>query len=202
MTETGSNSRLVALLTRAGMACLLFLPLPVLAIRLGLDFRIGLLVFALSGLLGAVIVILLGLLCLLPRYRGVRSQALRGTLPALPPALLVLAILSTGGKYPEIHDITTDTEDPPVFDSGVYYRGENANTVDIKPDVIEIQKEFYPKIQTIRSDLSSPEAFARATAVAEELGWEIYNSDPDNGRIEAAYTSFWFGFVDMRCLLR
>jgi uncharacterized protein (DUF1499 family) len=196
MTETASNSRLVVLLTRIGMACLLVLPLSVLAIRLGLNFRIGLLVFALSGLLGMATVVALLLVSLLPRYRDYRLQALKGTLPALPPALLVLAILSTGGKYPPIHDITTDTEDPPIFDSGVYYRGDNANPIDIKPDVIEIQKQFYPQVRTIESDLSADDAFDRATNVAEHLGWEIYNSDPANGRIEASYKSFWFGFVD------
>jgi uncharacterized protein (DUF1499 family) len=78
----------------------------------------------------------------------------------------------------------------------VYYRGEAANPVDIKPDVIETQQQAYPDIGTILSDLPPGEAFERAMAVAESMGWEIYNSDPANGRIEASVTSFWFGFVD------
>ena len=178
------------------MACLLAMPLSVLAVRLGLSFRIGLPVFALTGVIGLVVIIALGVLCLVPRYRSYRGHAARGMLAALPPVLLLAAVLSTAGKYPEIHDITTDTEDPPVFDSGVYYRGDNANSIDIKPDVIEIQKASYPGISTIETKLSPGAAFQRASKVAESMGWEIYNSDPANGRIEASYTSFWFGFVD------
>ena len=39
-------------------------------------------------------------------------------------------------------------------------------------------------------------AFERATGIAKSLDWEIYNSDPATGIIEASYSSFWFGFVD------
>ena len=43
---------------------------------------------------------------------------------------------------------------------------------------------------------SSGAAFETASTLAESLGWEIYNSEPNLGVVEAAYTSFWFGFVD------
>lgn len=196
MVEAGTKSRVVTLLSQASMACLLALPLSVLAIRLGLSFKIGLPVFALSGVVGFLVILLLVVVSLLPRYRAHRRQALFWTLPAIPPVLLVSAILSTAGKYPPIHDITTDTENPPMFDSGVYYRGEDANPVDIKPEVIEVQKQFYPAVAPIESALSPDEAFDRATEVAEAMGWRIYSSDPANRLIEASYTSFWFGFVD------
>lgn len=178
------------------MACLLALPLSVLAIRFGLSHKIGLPVFALSGVVGLLVILLLVIVSLLPRYRAHRRQALTWTLPAIPPVLLVAAILSTAGKYPPIHDITTDTDNPPVFDSGVYYRGENANPLDIKPEVIETQKQYYPSVAPIESALSPDDAFERAAEVAEAMGWRIYSSDPANGLIEASYTSFWFGFVD------
>lgn len=196
MNDAGSNSRLVTLLYRAGIVCLLLMPLSVLAVRLGVHFRIGLLLFAASGLVASVVIVLLIIVSMLPRSRDRRGQVLLKSLPAVPPVLLLSAILSTAGQYPPIHDITTDTEDPPLFDAGVDYRGEESNTLDIKPDTIARQIEFYPDLDTITSELSPEKAFERAAGVAEELGWHIYNSDPTNGLIEAEYTSFWFGFKD------
>ena len=196
MSDNPEPSRFVTFLSRASVACLAAVPLSVLAVRLGLDYSIGLPIFALSGVVGLVVVILLVVVSVLPRYRADRTRALIWALPALPPVLLVTAILSTGGKYPPIHDITTDTGDPPRFDAGVHYRGEDANSIAIKPDVIEIQERFYPDLSTIETDMSPDAAFARATEVAESMGWKIYNSDPANGRIEAETSSLWFGFTD------
>ncbi|MEM0954149.1 MAG: DUF1499 domain-containing protein [Pseudomonadota bacterium] len=196
MPDTATQSRLISLLSKIAVGCLVVMPLSVLAVRLGVHFGIGLGMFALSGLIGLLSVVILVILSLLPRYRDERGRALRSTAPALPPALLMAAILATGGQYPPIHDITTDTANPPTFDSGVYARGEDANTLAVKPDVIDIQKQYYPELATLRSTLDTASAFTRAGQVAEGLGWEIYNNDPINGRIEAASTSFWFGFTD------
>lgn len=196
MSDSAPPSALISFLGRAGLVCLLSMPLSVLAVRLGLHFSIGLPIFALCGLLGLLILVALIIVSLLPRYRQQRGRALLWTLPPLLPLVLLLLLVSSARQYPPIHDITTDTEDPPRFDSGVYYRGDDSNSIDIKPDVIEIQKEFYPDLATIFTELPPEQAFANASELAEALGWEIYNSDPDNGLIEAQYVSFWFGFKD------
>lgn len=196
MPDTRSPSSLITFFGYTGVACLLVMPLAVLAVRLGLHFRIGLPIFALSSVIALLVIVALGIVMLLPRYRPERGRALLWMLPPLPPLLIFLIILGSAGQYPPIHDITTNTENPPLFDSGVYYRGDDANPVDIKPEVIEIQKQHYPDLDTVRTSMSPEEAFARASDVAESLNWEIYNSDPANGRIEALYKSFWFGYKD------
>jgi uncharacterized protein (DUF1499 family) len=117
-------------------------------------------------------------------------------LPAIPPALLIVVVLISSGDYPAIHDITTNTDDPPVFDVAAERRGADANSIDIKPEAIAIQRQHYPDLATIQSSLSPSDAFSRAAEVAIELNWQIYNSDPRQGILEAAYTSFWFGFTD------
>jgi hypothetical protein len=43
---------------------------------------------------------------------------------------------------------------------------------------------------------SPGEAFARASAAARDMGWEVAAADPAAGRIEAVATTFWFGFRD------
>jgi hypothetical protein len=181
---------------KLALLCLVLAPLAVLAVRLGLDFRIGLLVFAVSSVLALVVIIVLVIISLLPRYQQHRRVAIMNLLPAIPPALLILVVLISSGEYPAIHDITTNTDDPPVFNVGVERRGAEANSIDIKPEFIAIQLQYYPDIITIESSLSPSDAFSRAAEVAIELKWQIYNSDPREGLLEAAYTSFWFGFTD------
>ena len=196
MADPVLRSRLITFLGYTGLVCLAAMPLSVGAIRLGLHFSIGLPIFALTSVLALLVIIALVIAGLLPRYRPQRLRALLWALPALPPVLIFLAILGPAGQYPPIHDITTDTDDPPLFDSGVYYRGDDSNPVDINPEAIAIQKQHYSGLETISTSMSPDEAFERASAVAEALQWQIYNSDPPKGIIEALYTSFWFGFKD------
>jgi uncharacterized protein (DUF1499 family) len=39
-------------------------------------------------------------------------------------------------------------------------------------------------------------AFLRALEAARDMGWEIVDSDPARGRIEATDTTPWYGFKD------
>jgi len=43
---------------------------------------------------------------------------------------------------------------------------------------------------------SPADAFLRAHATAEAMGWDIVSADRASGRIEAVATTFWFGFKD------
>ena len=40
------------------------------------------------------------------------------------------------------------------------------------------------------------QAFAKALAVAEAMGWEVVGRDAAGGRIEAVDSTKWFGFKD------
>ena len=55
---------------------------------------------------------------------------------------------------------------PPAFVTAEQQRGERSNPLDIKVDSIEAQREAYPDLQTLTTDLAIEDAFARALAVA------------------------------------
>lgn len=99
-------------------------------------------------------------------------------------------------ELPAIHDITTDTTNPPRFKAVLALRGDSANRLDYGEAVSELQLEAYPDIQPLATALSRSEAFDAALVVAIKMGWRIVNSSPTEGYIEAVDTTRWFGFQD------
>ncbi len=102
-------------------------------------------------------------------------------------------------RLPVIHDITTDTVNPPVFWSVLpARRAEDAVPVEYGgPAVARQQLEAYPGIKPVISDLPQSDAFERALAAAQAMpGWIDIVYDKKAGRIEASQRSFWMGFTD------
>ncbi len=105
--------------------------------------------------------------------------------------------LRTVRALPYIHDITTDTVNPPEFVAVLPLRADAANPPEYPgEEVAQQQREAYPEVQPLLTQLSPAEAFDRAERVARDLGWEIVVTVPQDGRIEATDTTFWFGFKD------
>lgn len=101
------------------------------------------------------------------------------------------------GKYPPIHDITTDTESPPAFKAIVPLRRDAPNMTEYGGEKIaKIQKEHYPEIKTLYMGITYPDAFNRALQAAESTSWEIVDASEQEGRIEATHTLPWYGFKD------
>jgi uncharacterized protein (DUF1499 family) len=100
-------------------------------------------------------------------------------------------------SLPFIHDITTDTEQPPEFVAVVPLRAGAANPVDYPgEETAAQQREAYPDVRPLELALTPEEAFQRALDTARGQGWEIVAALPEEGRIEATATTFWFGFKD------
>ena len=115
--------------------------------------------------------------------------------------LLVVGILwswwRTAQTVPPIHDITTDTENPPAFVSILPLRKDAPNPADYGgQEVAAQQKAAYPDLAPAVIPLPSSQAFEQALRTARDMGWTIVNSNPGEGRIEATDTTFWFGFKD------
>jgi uncharacterized protein (DUF1499 family) len=96
-----------------------------------------------------------------------------------------------------IHDITTDTETPPVFVAILPLRAGAPNTAEYGgPEIAAQQRAGYPDLGPLTLPVPTAQAFTRALTVAREMGWEIVASEANEGRIEATATTFWFGFKD------
>lgn len=100
-------------------------------------------------------------------------------------------------KLPVIHDISTDTVNPPQFVAILPLRKDAPNpAVYGGPEVAEQQKKAYSDLRTQVLDFPSGRSFERALAAARAAGWLIVAAEPEQGRIEAVDTTFWFGFRD------
>jgi uncharacterized protein (DUF1499 family) len=99
---------------------------------------------------------------------------------------------------PRIHDITTDTVNPPAFVAAVPLRkAEGGNPATYEgAKIAALQKKAYPDIVPLDLPLALAKAFDLALAAAKQMGWTILAADPQAGRIEASQQSFWYGFTD------
>jgi uncharacterized protein (DUF1499 family) len=103
----------------------------------------------------------------------------------------------TAKQVPAIHDITTDTENPPHFVSILPLRENAPNSSEYGgPEIAAKQRAAYPDLVPAVLSVSPDKAFEEALAAARKMGWVIVDANRADGRIEATDTTFWFGFKD------
>lgn len=136
------------------------------------------------------------------RYKGKEANYKAAGITGM--ALAVLALINIGywysevqQGYPPIHDITTDTMNPPEFVAIVPLRKDAPNPVAYAgEETAEAQREFYDGLETLNVSLSYDAAYDRALETAREMPWKIVGENKQEGRIEAYEKLGWFGFVD------
>jgi uncharacterized protein (DUF1499 family) len=100
-------------------------------------------------------------------------------------------------SVPRIHDISTDTVNPPLFVAVLPLRQGAENTAAYGgKEIADQQLKAYPDIKPLELPVPQQQAFSRALAAAESMGWTMVASNPAEGRIEATDTTFWYGFKD------
>lgn len=123
--------------------------------------------------------------------------ALIGLALALPAFGLPLAHQLRAKRLPLIHDVSTDTQDPPAFQAVLARRQPRHNSAAYGgPALAAAQKSAYPDIAPKVIESLEEQAFERALQAAKDMGWEIVAADPAKGIIEATASTFFFGFKD------
>ena len=202
---SGTNAVSWVVLLGAGLAITAALVL--LAAPLGYRFGVFSLQLALQTLLrwgaylaiGAAVVSLIGLIITLARPKETR----RGITLAAVSLVIAAALIAIPGRFrmgppaPPIHDITTDTQDPPQYVAVLPLRANAPNTTEYGGERVSAQqRQAYPDLQPAMLNVPPPQAFERALAAVHEMGWDLVDADATAGRIEATDTTFWFGFKD------
>lgn len=157
--------------------------------------------------LGLIITIGLFVFC---RLRGVDNGTRLSAMAAVGAIASALAYYipvsygpAEGVTYPLIHDVSTDTENPPEFVAVLRLRADSPNSVvygvarNTTPETLaEMQTKAFPDLVPVVINEQPGAVFQRALAAISELGWELVAQVPEEGRIEATDTTFWFRFKD------
>lgn len=105
--------------------------------------------------------------------------------------------LQEARRVPPIHDISTDTANPPAFVALLAARRAAPNGADYAGEALaEQQRKGYPDIAPLAVAAPPAVAFERALAAARALGWTIISAEPSALRIEATDMTPFFGFKD------
>lgn len=161
------------------------------------DFRTG---FSLLKW-GAYLGIAAAVVCLVAAVRAWRMNgrwlALAGVAIALVAVAVPWSFRRGASGAPPIHDITTDTRNPPAFVAVAPLRADAPNPVAYEGETVaEQQRRAYPDLQPVMMTAPLSVVFDDALATAQRMGWEIVDSNREEGRIEATATTTWFGFKD------
>lgn len=156
------------------------------------------LVLGVLVVLGSLVMVIVASMQSMPRNRNLLVVAL---VLALVPVVFIAPQIIKGRSAAPIHDISTDTANPPQFDKIVAMRKGAANSLkygDGKPlaDYIALQEKTYPDVKPLHTDLSVADAVVHAKDLLSAEGLQVVNADPDKGIVEAVATTFWFGFKD------
>ncbi|WP_045388053.1 DUF1499 domain-containing protein [Falsirhodobacter sp. alg1] len=109
----------------------------------------------------------------------------------------LMAKINPPARVPPIHDISTNTENPPAFMVIDDSRIEATNDLEYGgPEVAKLQHEAYPDVVPIMTDMSESDAYDHALEVAKATGWEIVGEDKAAMRFEATARTAVFYFAD------
>ncbi|MCA8889352.1 MAG: DUF1499 domain-containing protein [Parvularculaceae bacterium] len=144
------------------------------------------------------------------RWFSLAPIALIAALAAGAAGMVPVKMKQAVEANPFIHDITTDFANPPAILAAAdlprknppEYLGDDAAPNSDGLTVREAQATAFPDIAPLYATMPLADATARAKTVIDAMGMEILAEGPggagagDGWRIEAVYTSTWFGFKD------
>ena len=216
--------------TKLVLALMAFVPLYFMIAALGTkigiwDWKLGLMTLTLGG--GMILLGIAALAALVSLVLGVRAKPRRnGVLAAaiiglLVPAAALAVFLGMGGKAAgnPIHDISTDTGNPPAFSEGTMAAREAAGANPLSDYQVplsqlplyaertppELAVKSHAQIITARPDRPAPlplggaskaEGTAAVAAAMAAMGLTEIRQDAATGTVEGVAESFWFGFKD------
>ena len=151
--------------------------------------------------LGTVILDVGVLAMIIHLVRKEKTGAVLGGVAALVGVACLAPVIAGTLNPPQraapIHDISTDTANPPAFEVLDETRAGARNTLEYGgPELAAAQAAAYPDIAPLETDLPADAAYQRSMAVAQGMGWEIVASDAERRRFEATARTSVFYFAD------
>jgi uncharacterized protein (DUF1499 family) len=180
--------------------CVVVLVASLLINRMGwVDPRLPLLAIGLAmgiWLLMAIYIVLTSVWAMYQQSWVSDTGAVIPLVVAMVPIVLVVALVLRSQQVPSIHDITTDTQLPPVFVYAQQVRHPSHNATVYSPTNAPLQNRTYPDVQPLLLTMAPARVLLLAEQLINTLGWQLHGIDTETTVVEAYDTSVVFGFVD------
>lgn len=174
-------------------------PLAILATRLDvMHFRNSFLIFIVSALIG-LIVLLLSIFKLTKKQAGEKSALIIAIVLTIVPLTVLSSNIIKARTVPFIHDVTTDTQNPPQFVAAASDRKEGDHPVTYEGEALAQQQlAGYPDLKSLELNQPIEAVVTQAQDVAAAMGWDVIamNINEPPMTIEAVDESVLFGFKD------
>jgi uncharacterized protein (DUF1499 family) len=174
-------------------------PLAILATRLDvMHFRNSFLIFIVSALIG-LIVLLLSIFKLTKKQTGEKSALIIAIVLTIVPLTVLSSNIIKARTVPFIHDVTTDTQNPPQFVAAASDRKEGDHPVTYEGEALAQQQlAGYPDLKSLELNQPIEAVVTQAQDVAAAMGWDVIamNINEPPMTIEAVDESVLFGFKD------
>ncbi|NRA84292.1 MAG: DUF1499 domain-containing protein [Gammaproteobacteria bacterium] len=108
----------------------------------------------------------------------------------------MLYTMSQVKSLPFIHDISTDTVNPPLLLTASKLRKTADNSTEYDPTNAKLQQQAYSDISAVYSNLTLAQTLSLAQASMIKLGYGDIVMNKQLGQLEFSDQTFWFGFVD------
>ena len=186
-------------LKQVAAGALVVYPLATMAARFDLwHFRNSFLLFALATLI-AFVVLVLSVLKLSKAQQGDSKPLVIAIVLSMVPLAVMGINIMKANQYPFIHDISTDTQNPPALAAAASLRTEEDHSVDYEGKAIaDLQLAAYPDVRPMVLNQGPSEVVVKAKAAMLEKGWEIVAEQTDvlPYTLEAVDTTLLMGFKD------
>jgi hypothetical protein len=120
-----------------------------------------------------VVTVVAAILAYRIRARRALFVSLAGLIASVVAAGLPVYLWRQAEGLPYIHDITTDTDNPPRFVAVVPLRKGASNSTDHSAETVALQKKGYPDIGPAMLNVAPGQALQRAERAARAMGWDI-----------------------------
>lgn len=104
-----------------------------------------------------------------------------------------MAVFIQKSKLPDLYDISTDVENPPIFINMTFVRKASEHDLVYQEEWGEIQKEYYPDVKPLIVNTDFKRAYIEALSLTREKGWDLVAQYPGSGVIEATARTPIFG---------
>ena len=186
------------LISFTGQAVMLVIILAGLSFQLDLVSVKSKLSFTVLVVLVSAFVALVGTVGLIRRYRQNKrlspEMVVLMSVCMLPLILFFVAIGPKGLSTPDLHDISTDTENPPMLAYAEVSRTHYDSPTLYRQDLVAQQVAAYPDIKTFHVALPKRDVFHMSAYAASMLGWRVYNLNSRLGQIDLRDTTAFFAF--------